>query len=933
MKLLNKLNSSRSIAFTLPILLISAFATLAPHAGAQPGQLVTGKRITLPSPGEPKAVGSLPMNMALTPDQRFAVCSDMGFRQSLWAIDARTGRGVSHVDFPRGTADGLYYGLAMQQAGADTLVYAAEGGAAAVLVARLGPDGALARSGTLKLKPGDLAAGLALDSRGYLYVAINTFSVNSNDIRVMTTPGSLAVLDTKSGEEIGRWKFGRQLSNFPLAVEALRDGSRVYVTSQRDGTVTVLDTSDPAAIKQVAVVSTGAHPDALTLDRAQRRLFVANAHSDTLSVLDTVTNRVSGTILLRPRSLGSAAGATPTGLCLTPDEKSLYVALGDMNAVAVVDLAKRAVTGYIPTGWYPTAVVATRAGKVLWSNAKGTRTRNPNGKAVGPGGAWGTYSLSILEGSVAAVPTPGRDELAAYTRQVLENNAPIAARGANPLAGIGLKAGKIKHVIYVIKENRTYDQVLGDLTDAAGRPVGNGDPTLTLYGAKVTPNLHALALRFVTLDNFHDCGEASGDGWPWSTQGIATEYVIKNVPYNYSGRGRKYDFEGQNNGYPVGGFPAVGPDGTPLVAALSPLFPSAPAIADVAEAPGGHIWDSVLKAGLTVRNYGFFLTFGVKLGQAVLLPDNYPDVKPLQPAGHDLDGRTDYDFREFDTSYADSDAPQIYFDRRTQAGAANAAEALYPTRTYGKHNAMSRFSEWNNEFRQMLAKDPTGGDVPNLMMLRLMHDHTQGVRVGAHTPDSEVADNDYSVGQLVEAVSKSPIWESTAIFVIEDDAQDGQDHVDCHRSTCYVISPYIKANSVDHGFYNTDSVLKTMELLLGLPPMSQYDAIAAPIQDWDAAPSNREPYNPILPEEGIIAKLASASPRESRLAALSSKLDFVHPDSADPTILNAILWKYAHGLNSTPPAPRHSLALAPPAAAKSAHRSLKPRAVRRDDDD
>src|SRR5205823_199532 len=213
---------------------------------------------------------------------------------------------------------------------------------------------------------------------------------------------------------------------------------RVYVTSQRDGTVTVLDTTDPAAIKEAAVVPTGAHPVALRLNRAQTRLYVANAHSDTVSVVDTAANRVTGTILLRPLSLPHVAGATPTGLALSADEKTLYVTLGDLNAVAVVDVAKSAVTGYIPTGWYPTAVAAT------------------------------------------SVPD------------------------------IGLKAGKIKHVIYIIKENRTYDQVLGDLTDAAGKPVAKGDPALTLFGAQVTPNQHALALRFVTLDNFYDCGEASG---------------------------------------------------------------------------------------------------------------------------------------------------------------------------------------------------------------------------------------------------------------------------------------------------------------------------------------------------------------------------------------------------------------------------------------
>ena len=908
---------------------LAAIASAPSAAQGQPDQLITGKRITQPPLGEQHQVGSLPMNLILTPDERFAVCSDMGYRQSLWSIDAKTGRGVSHLDFPRGSTDGLYYGLAAQRQGSETTIFASQGGASTVLKASLSADGVLTRGEALKLKPGDLAAGIALGGRDRLYVAINEYSVSSNDIRIMTTPGSLAVLDAKSGAELGRWRFGTKLSNFPFAVAALQNGSRAYVTSQRDGTVTVLDTTDPAAMKEVATLSTGAHPDALKLNRAQTRLFVANAHSDTVSIVDTASNKITGTILLRPQSMGAIAGATPTGMALSPDEKTLYVTLGDMNAIAVVNLARQAVIGYIPTGWYPSAVVATTGGNLLWANAKGIQTRNQNAKPSGPDGAWGTYSLSVLEGTVARLAVPTSSQLAGFTRQVIANNAAFGkpAPSANPLAGIGLKAGKIKHVIYVIKENRTYDQVLGDLKDADGKPVGNGDPGLTMFGAKVTPNLHALALRFVTLDNFYDCGEASGDGWPWSTQGIATEYVIKNVPYNYSGRGRKYDFEGQNNGYPVGGIPAAGPDGKPLVSQLSPLFPSAPAVPDVSEAPGGHIWDSVLKAGLSLRNYGFFLSFGVKLGQGYLLPDNYPAVKPLQPAGHDLDGRTDYDFKEFDTSYPDSDAPQICFERRTSAGKANATDALYPTREYGIHKAQSRFSEWNNEFQQMLAKDPAGSAVPNFMMIRFMHDHTEGVRTGVHTPDSEVADNDYAVGQLVEAVSKSPIWESTAIFVIEDDAQNGQDHVDCHRSTCYVISPYIKANSVDHSFYNTDSVLKTMELLLGLPPMSQYDAIASPILDWDASPSNKSRYDAILPAEEIIAKRAGGQ-AAAALTKLTRTLDFTHPDSADPTVLNAILWKYAKGMSAVVPPVRRSVALMPMTGQKTGKS-----AARHDDDD
>ena len=562
-------------------------------------------------------------------------------------------------------------------------------------------------------------------------------------------------------------------------------------------------------------------------------MFVANAHSDTVSVVSTATNAITHTILLQPTGDHGLAGVTPTGLGLAPDESRLYVSLGDFNAVGVVDTSSYSLIGYIPAGWYPTGVVASPfKNQILVANAKGTRTRYPNPSYQQYSFA-NEYDLNLIEGSVETIPVPTSTALGQETQQVLDNNRFGAIISpSNPLSAIGLHAGKIKHVIYVIKENRTYDQVLGD------EPYGNGDPTLALFGREVTPNLHALAERFVLLDNFYDCGEASGDGWPWSTQGQASEYVIKNLPYNYSGRGRNYDFEGTNQNYPVAGFP---PDRSLRAAPCPPLAVprpalqggKAPAIHDVSVAPGGHIWDDVEKnvdlsgTGLTrkYRNYGFFSTFG----DNYYIPDNYPAAIGLQPAGHDRGGITDIDFRRFDTAYADSDGPQ-------QIG------SLYPVATYGHYNAPSRFSEWNREFQESLTADPTGNDVAAFQTIRLMHDHTQGLSPNKHTPRAEVADNDYGVGQLVEAVSKSPIWDSTAIFVIEDDAQDGPDHVDAHRSTCYVISPYVKKNSVDHTFYNTDSVLHSMEQLLDIPAMNQYDAVATPIGDFDTTASNGGAY-------------------------------------------------------------------------------------------
>jgi len=290
------------------------------------------------------------------------------------------------------------------------------------------------------------------------------------------------------------------------------------------------------------------------------------------------------------------------------------------------------------------------------------------------------------------------------------------------------------------------------------------------------------------------------------------------------------------------------------------------------------------------------------------MPEDYPTVVGLQPPGHDLAGLTDMDFPRFNLDFPDSDAPKTYFDQTKDPN------CKYKLAGYGKYKAGSRFSEWNREFQEMLTSDPTGNSVPNMIFVRLPHDHTQGASGNKHSPASEVADNDYGVGQLVDAVSHSPIWQSTAIFVIEDDAQNGPDHVDCHRTTAFVISPWIKRGTVDHRFTNTDTLLKTMELLMGLQPMSQYDALAYPILDWDTAPNNSEPYVAQLPAREIIAqinpiirKTQAQAPAGIDLAALSDQMDFTHADAAPADLLNQIIWKSVKGGESNMPAPRNSL--------------------------
>ena len=868
-------------------LTVAGVSCLSMAAFADEQQLVTGLSIT-PTAGVVQDVGSLPMNIALTTDGKYAVTSDMGYRQALWAIGTADGKGTSHLDFDKANHDknGLYYGLAIA---GDGTVYAAQGSAGKIAVSTLSTDGKLTAGDPIGAKDGDFPAGLALDSRGDLYVT-------NNDSDGFSKPSSFAIYDTKTKAEVGRYTFSQSPAgtpNFPLGVAVLKSGAKTYVASQRDGVVYAFDTTDPGAIKLTSTIPTGQHPIGMVFSPIQDKLYVANAGSDSISVIDTSKDAVSKSITLKFSNVKYPTTATPTGLAISDDGSTLYAALGDMNAVAMIDAAKGAVQGYIPAGWYPSAV-AVAGGKLMIVNAKGVESQHANPQHTR--GDNDHYSLNVIEGDVLTIDIPDKKALTADTQVVLNNNFVEGGKTASTkskkgLEEIGLPNGAIKHVIYVIKENRTYDQVLGDVARGRGRS------DLAIFGEKVTPNQHALAKRFALLDNFYDCGEVSGDGWPWSTGGMANEYVIKNVPYNYSGRGRDYDFEGSNNGYPTGGFPSVDPNGNQN----SAKFPDgAPSVPDVAEPAGHHLWDLARSAKVSYRNYGFFYTFG-----SGDVPDNYPAVEGLQPPGHDTEGQSDYDFRRFDLDYADSDAPKQAFERTKDPN------CLFDTKAYGRHNATSRMDEWRQEFLKMLTEDPFGDAIPQLMLIRLPNDHTEGLRPGKHTPESYVADNDYAVGELVQAVSETYIWNDTAIFVVEDDAQDGPDHIDCHRSTCYVISPKIKAGTVDHTFYNTDSVLRTIEAFLGLPSMNVYDATAHPIGIFTNRSVNVDSYKALPEDDAIIAarnpEKTSMRPGSAayKMAALSEKMDFTHPDSAPAQVVNEMLWKSVRGASSTMPKPLH----------------------------
>jgi len=813
-------------------------------------RIVTGKFIS--PAGEQVEVGSSPINMKISPDGKYIAVTDCGFREQLSILDAATGHLVSKREFvgERGDQSGLYYGLAFGKSDGKTLLYVSRGAEDLISVYELADDGTTKVVGQIQdpgpANPARLphhVAGIALSGDGKTVFAVNNQTHAFNGMH-----GSVSAIGVD-----GKLQKEYAVGGYPMDVVVASSASapgKLFVSNERDGTVSAVDLSTG----QTDTINTGANPVALLLNKAQTKLYVSNSCGDTVSVVDTSTNKVTATILIRIGDLKGLPGATPLGSALSPDEKTLYVALADANAVAVVDANENRLKGFIPAGWGPTSLVVSPDGSHLFvSNAKGVQPRTPNAKRVR---TWDQYPPNILEGTVSAIDLANASkDLTSSTKTVLANN--LAAGGVVQRNQKDFVNPGVDHVIYIIKENRTYDQVFGDVKK------GNGDPSICLFPQEVTPNQHALADRFVLLDNFYVCAEVSFDGWTWSTQGIANPYIERNVPYNYSGRGRTYDSEGENSDVPV----------------------DLRGVHDVSTEPNGFIWDQCERQHVSYRNYGFFLSFKSNLKDPIT---GQPLAEYNAPTKKNLVGNSDLDFLQFDTAFADSDAWVKY----------GLKPAPRQQASFGSHKDPSRVSAWRREFDEFVKN----GNLPRFSMLRLMRDHTAGTGNGQTSPRGMVADNDYAVGQVVDAVSHSPYWKRTVICVLEDDAQAGFDHVDCHRSPALVVSPWIEKGKVDSHFYNTDSMIRTMGLVLGLKPLSQYDAVASPINVFGKAETNADPYNAILPAEKIIGEVnrrtAYRSQDSDRLIARYEE------DSAPDIELNDILWGSIKGAKTPRPALR-----------------------------
>ncbi|HVA27742.1 MAG TPA: hypothetical protein VNF68_06150 [Candidatus Baltobacteraceae bacterium] len=723
-----------------------AFATLA---------AIAAHRVTLPtlwqlSPpiGNVTALGTMPQGIALSPDGSKLAIVESGFRPSALRILATSDLHVLQTIALRDA-----FGIPVWR----DATHVAVAGASA--------------NGVFDVDLVAANATLALGLPDTVAVAIQrgiTLTVSDTENQAQST----------SADGVRTWDTGAH----PAAI--LRGPGDVYVADRGAATVSrlsVVAERENGAL--VATIPVDLHPSALALSLDGSRLYVACSDADTIDVIDTHTDRVVERIGV---GLALGRGASPNALAVAPDG-TLYASLGAENAVAEIRNGK--VIARAPAGWYPTGV-AVDAHTLYVVDGKGEGSHaNPQSDPERTHTSAG-YVANALIGSVRAIPRAAFN--AASTAEVL---ADIPAPQATPARTILHARGPIEHVIYIIKENRTYDQVLGDL------PGANGDPKLAWFGANVTPNQHAIATRFGTFDNTYADAQVSADGHNWSTAAFANDYLERFWPVTYSGRRTIYDYE----------------DGA------------------VASVPGtGYLWDNADRHGVSLRDYGEFVTYSALGGHLVTtsMPGLKDKIDPRYPG--------------FDLKFSDE----------------------------------ARVDEWQREFAGYVAR----GDLPQLEIVRLPNDHTSATVPGMLTPQAYVAQNDHAFGRIVEAVSHSPYWKNTVIFAIEDDAQNGPDHVDDQRTTFYVASSYAQAG-VHHAHYTTSSVIHTIEILLGLPPMTIFDTVAPPLYDAFSLRPDLAPYN-------LLGERIDVNARNLKTAygaARSARMDFSREDAVDPAVMNDIL--------------------------------------------
>jgi YVTN family beta-propeller protein len=790
--------------------LFIAFAMLVSFkAGAQSLADIEKQRIMLPNGwgitkvGESLPLGDLPLNIAVSKQKKYMAVTNNGqSEQSIQLIDVASGKLADEVTIPKSWG-GIVFS-------ADEKSLYASGGNDNWILKYTIQNNKLVTADTIKLGipwPNKISpTGIALDdNRQILYV-------------VTKENNSLYAIDLQTKKVLQQLPLGAEGYTCMLSP----DRNELYVSVWGGDKILVYDTNKNKFIDSVKV---GDNPNDICLTHNGKYLFVANANDNTVSVIDIKKRKVLETLNAALYS-SVLSGSTTNGLALSSNEKQLYIANADNNSLAVFDVSKPGFSksmGFIPTGWYPTCVRVINK-KIYVSNGKGfSSMANPHGP--NPASKKQTVVLhratespvpvqyigGLFKGTLSIIDVPSTQLLSIYSQAVYHNTPYSKAKelvvsgeeAGNPIPNKVGALSPIKYVFYIIKENRTYDQVLGDVKEA------NGDTSLVLFGEKVTPNQHALAHEFVTLDNFYVDGEVSSDGHNWSMGAYATDFLEKTWPTMYGRRGGTEASSGNNA---------------------------------TANNKDGYIWDQASRSGVSYRTYGEFANNGKA---------NIPVLK-------------------------------------------NHFCTYYPTLNFRVRDT-TRINFWMKEFDSLIVAHA----VPHLNTIRLSNNHTEGTATGRPTPFAHVADNDLAVGMFLNHLSKSPIWNESAVFIVEDDAQNGPDHVDAHRSPAFVAGGFVKRGFVDHTMYSTSSVLRTIELILGMPPLTQYDAAATPM--WRCFTNKAESSTFIVRPNQV--NLNDKNVVQNKFSAISNKLDFSKEDLAPDQVLNEIIWKAVKGENSQLPSP------------------------------
>lgn len=782
-----------------------------PAAFSQSLQQIESKRVHLPNGwaltpvGKSLPLGDLPLNMAVSPSKKLIAVTNNGQSvQSLQLIDTRKDILLDSVILPKS-----WYGLKFSADG--KMLYASGGNDNRILQFAVKNNKLLLKDSIIlgkkwpvKISP----TGIELDDAAKIMYVVTKEN------------NSLYCIDLTTKKILNQIK----LEGEAYACLLSPDKKKLYISCWGCDKVLVVDTRSKIIDQEITV---GDNPNELCQTNNGKYLFVANANDNAVSVIDTRENKVIE-VLNAAMYPGSPSGSTSNGLALSADEKTLFVANADNNCLAVFDISKPGFSkskGFIPTGWYPTNVKVIGK-KIFVANGKGfSSMANPYGpnpirkkeevlyqegdknKPVDV-----QYIGGLFKGTMSIIHEPSVDQLGIFSQAVYHNSAykQTEAAMSKGVAGnpVPMKQGEtspIKYVFYLIKENRTYDQVLGDVKG------GNGDPSLVLFGENITPNLHKLVKDFVLIDNFYCDGEVSADGHEWSMGAYATDYLEKTWPTSYGGRGGNYDGEGMR------------------------------AVANNKV----YIWNQCREKNISYRTYGEFTD--AKRATIPVLDDHFCPTY----AGWDL-------------SIKDT----------------------------------SRFYAWKKEFDSLLVINA----VPQFNTLRFGNDHTEGLKKGRPTPYAHAADNDLAVGMFVEYLSKSPIWKQSAVFIVEDDAQNGPDHVDAHRTTAYVAGGFVKRGFIDHSMYSTSSMLRTMELILGLSPMSQYDAAAEPMWRCFSATADLTPFISLPANVDLDQKNTAVNKWQKK----SEAFNFAREDAIPDMEFNMVLWHGLKGDDISLPGPRRA---------------------------